>query len=66
MITWYVMYISFRNPPKHSKNFEPSSDSLLRNTPEKQNMTQVKGRRKENKKILKERKKKKRREGKEC
>lgn len=46
--------MSFRNLQKPSKWLKPSSDSLLRNIPEKLSMTQVKGRRKEKKIILKE------------
>lgn len=46
--------MSFRNLQKPSKWLKPSSDSLLKNIPEKLSMTQVKGKEGEKKIILKE------------
>lgn len=48
----------FRKPPKLSKHLEPS-DSSLRNTPEKRNMTQVKGKEIEKKGLLRGKKNRK-------
>lgn len=43
--------MQFRNTPKPLKYLEPSSDGLLRNTSEQQNLTRVKGKAEEKKGI---------------